>query len=77
MHIRGVEVQLHSSLTSVLGGVECLASCPICFTLGDSFHYPQNRTLTFIVCLVTLNVQWGMLQRMNATMNVEEYYRPT
>jgi len=53
--------------------VRCHA--PFVLPMGKS-PLPLNKMLTFILCLVTLNIQWGMLQRMNATMNVEEYYQP-
>jgi len=32
----GVELQLHTFLTSALDGRECSASCPSCFTPGET-----------------------------------------
>jgi len=56
--------------------MELSVQCHVPFALPMiKYPLPLNKMLTFILCLVTLNIQWGMLQRMNATMNVEEYHR--
>jgi len=44
-HVRGVEVWLHSFLTSTVDGDECSTLRPHRYTSGRDIQYPSNRGL--------------------------------